>query len=49
MLRGWAAEYRYGNADTADFTAYVEQRAPGADVEGVWDEWLYGEEKPGRS
>ncbi|WP_175437054.1 M1 family metallopeptidase [Streptomyces hawaiiensis] len=46
MLRGWAAEYRYGNADTADFTAYVEQQAPGEDFEGIWEDWLYGEGKP---
>jgi aminopeptidase N len=48
MLRGWAAKYRHGNADTADFTAYVESKAPGKDWEGVWDEWLYGEGKPKR-
>ncbi|MFE7896204.1 M1 family metallopeptidase [Streptomyces sp. NPDC057424] len=48
MLRAWAAKYRYGNADTADFTAFVEERAPGKDVGQVWDEWLYGEGKPER-
>jgi aminopeptidase N len=46
ILRGWAATYRHGNADTSDFTAYVEKRAPGKDLEGVWDEWLYGEGQP---
>ncbi|WP_260419425.1 M1 family metallopeptidase [Streptomyces sp. AK010] len=46
ILRGWAARYRHGNADTADFTAYVEKRAPGADLEGIWADWLYGEGKP---
>ncbi|MEV4787964.1 M1 family metallopeptidase [Streptomyces tuirus] len=46
ILRGWADTYRHGNADTADFTAYVEKQAPGADLEAVWDEWLYGEGKP---
>ncbi|MFE8991943.1 M1 family metallopeptidase [Streptomyces collinus] len=48
ILRGWAAEYRYGNADTADFTAYAEKQAPGADLAGVWEDWLYGEGKPER-
>jgi aminopeptidase N len=46
ILRGWAATCRHGNADTSDFTAYVEKRAPGKGLEGVWDEWLYGEGKP---
>ncbi|MFE6523280.1 M1 family metallopeptidase [Streptomyces sp. NPDC057794] len=48
ILKGWAAEYRHGNADTADFTAYVERRAPGKDWAGVWDDWLYGEGRPER-
>ncbi|MGW0612698.1 M1 family metallopeptidase [Streptomyces sp. NPDC002788] len=48
ILRGWAAEYRYGNADTADFTAFVEKQAPGQDFDGIWDDWLYGEGKPDR-
>ncbi|WP_256984373.1 M1 family metallopeptidase [Streptomyces sp. XY006] len=49
ILKGWAAEYRYGNADTADFTAYVESRAPGVDFQGIWEEWLYGEGRPERA
>ncbi|GCB48180.1 M1 family metallopeptidase [Streptomyces sp. NL15-2K] len=48
IIRGWAAAHRHGNADTADFTAYVEKRAPAEDFGGVWEEWLYGEGKPGR-
>ncbi|WP_030243170.1 MULTISPECIES: M1 family metallopeptidase [unclassified Streptomyces] len=48
ILRGWADEYRHGNADTADFTAYVEEQAPGEDFEQVWEDWLYGEGKPER-
>ncbi|CAL9490591.1 Aminopeptidase N [Streptomyces sp. enrichment culture] len=48
ILKGWAAEYRHGNAGTADFTAYVERRAPGKDWAGVWDDWLYGEGRPER-
>ncbi|MGW3986886.1 M1 family metallopeptidase [Streptomyces sp. NPDC004830] len=46
ILRGWAAAYRYGNAGTADFTAYVERQAPGKDLDPVWRDWLYGEGKP---
>ena len=46
MLRGWAAAHRHGNADTADFTAYVEKRAPGEDFSGIWRDWLYGDGKP---
>ncbi|MGC5040238.1 M1 family metallopeptidase [Streptomyces sp. DT190] len=49
ILRGWAAEYRHGNADTADFTAYVEERAPGKDFRAIWEDWLYGEGKPERA
>ncbi|EFL33038.1 metallopeptidase [Streptomyces viridochromogenes DSM 40736] len=48
ILRGWAKRYRYGNADTADFTAYVEKQAPGEDFEGIWEDWLYGAGKPQR-
>ncbi|MFD5476532.1 M1 family metallopeptidase [Streptomyces hawaiiensis] len=49
ILRGWAAEHRYGNAETADFTAYVEKQAPGEDFEGIWEDWLYGEGRPERA
>ncbi|MEV5312754.1 M1 family metallopeptidase [Streptomyces sp. NPDC052610] len=48
LLRDWAAEHRHGNASTEDFTAYVEQRAPGKDFTGVWEDWLYGDGKPDR-
>ncbi|WP_086564442.1 M1 family metallopeptidase [Streptomyces africanus] len=48
ILRGWAAAHRHGNADTADFTAYVEKQAPGKDLDGIWEDWLYGEGKPER-
>ncbi len=48
LLRGWAAEHRHGNADTADFTAYVEKAAPGKDFDVVWEDWLYGDGKPER-
>ncbi|WP_432118711.1 M1 family metallopeptidase [Streptomyces sp. bgisy032] len=49
ILRGWADTYRYGNADTADFTAFVEKQAPGEDFQGIWDDWLYGKGKPERA
>ncbi|MFI8189611.1 M1 family metallopeptidase [Streptomyces sp. NPDC085946] len=48
LLRGWASAHRHGNADTGDFTAYVEKRAPGEDFGAIWDEWLYGEGRPRR-
>jgi aminopeptidase N len=48
LLRDWAAEHRHGNASTEDFTAYVEQQAPGTDFTGVWEDWLYGDGRPDR-
>ncbi|WP_043673408.1 M1 family metallopeptidase [Streptomyces xylophagus] len=48
IIQGWAAAHRYGNADTADFTAYVEKMAPGKDFGGIWKDWLYGDGKPAR-
>ncbi|MCX4691890.1 M1 family metallopeptidase [Streptomyces sp. NBC_01408] len=45
LLRGWAADHRHGNADTADFTAYAERKT-GHDLKKVWDVWLYGEGRP---
>ncbi|MFJ2832819.1 M1 family metallopeptidase [Streptomyces sp. NPDC087263] len=46
IVQGWAAAHRHGNADTADFTAYVEKSAPDADFGPIWKDWLYGEGKP---
>ncbi|MER5182804.1 M1 family metallopeptidase [Streptomyces sp. NPDC002896] len=46
ILKGWAAAHRHGNANTADFTAYVEKQAPGKDFTVIWDDWLYGKGKP---
>ncbi|WP_254878712.1 M1 family metallopeptidase [Streptomyces sp. NA04227] len=49
LLTGWPAAHRHGNADTAQFTAYVEKLAgPGARAElrEVWKRWLYGKGKP---
>ncbi|MFH0519238.1 M1 family metallopeptidase [Streptomyces sp. M41] len=48
IVQGWAADHRHGNADTEDFTAYVEGKAPDADLSAVWEDWLYGEGKPDR-
>ncbi len=48
IVQGWAADHRHGTADTADFTAYVERKAPDADFGPIWDEWLYGDGKPDR-
>ncbi|WP_439959628.1 M1 family metallopeptidase [Streptomyces luteocolor] len=50
IVQGWTKTYRHKNADTKDFTDYVEKHA-GSDeartkVEGIWGDWLYGEGKP---
>jgi aminopeptidase N len=46
IIQGWAAAHRHGNADTADFTAYVEKKAPDKDFAAIWRDWLYGDGKP---
>ncbi|MDQ0404644.1 MULTISPECIES: M1 family metallopeptidase [unclassified Streptomyces] len=48
LLRGWATAHRHGNADTEDFTAYVEKSAPDEDFTEIWDDWLYGDGRPDR-
>ncbi|MFD9301631.1 M1 family metallopeptidase [Streptomyces sp. NPDC060048] len=45
LVRGWAADHRHGNASTADFTAYAQEKT-GHDLKKVWDVWLYGEARP---
>ncbi|MGW7436154.1 M1 family metallopeptidase [Streptomyces sp. NPDC054849] len=45
LVRGWAADHRYGNASTADFTAYAQEKT-GHDLKKVWDVWLYGKARP---
>ncbi|MDI3418055.1 M1 family metallopeptidase [Streptomyces luteolus] len=47
LVRGWTKDHRHGNADTEDFTAYVEQKS-GKDLDAIWDVWLYGEGKPSK-
>lgn len=49
IVHGWTAAHRHGNADTDDFTTYVEQQAPGEDFTPIWDDWLYGDGKPERA
>ncbi|WP_078916917.1 M1 family metallopeptidase [Streptomyces sp. NRRL S-813] len=46
IVQGWAAAHRHGNATTAEFTAYVEKKAPGKDFSEIWKDWLYGDGKP---
>ncbi|WP_406437294.1 M1 family metallopeptidase [Streptomyces sp. NBC_00631] len=46
IIQGWAAAHRHGSADTAEFTAYVEKKAPGKDFTAIWKDWLYGDGKP---
>ncbi len=46
IVQGWAATHRHGSASTADFTAYVEKKAPHKDFTGIWKDWLYGDGKP---
>ncbi|MCL8015046.1 M1 family metallopeptidase [Streptomyces sp. AS02] len=48
IVQGWTADHRHGNADTDDFTAYVEEKAPDEDFTSIWREWLYGDGKPDR-
>ncbi|OKK13111.1 metallopeptidase [Streptomyces sp. CB00455] len=45
LLGGWAAEHRHGNATTAAFTAYAQEKT-GHDLKKVWDVWLYGQARP---
>ncbi|MGW8064994.1 M1 family metallopeptidase [Streptomyces ziwulingensis] len=49
LLRGWAGAHRHGNADTGDFTAYVEKSAPDEDFTQIWEDWLYGDGRPENS
>ncbi|TPQ19307.1 M1 family metallopeptidase [Streptomyces sporangiiformans] len=46
IVQGWATAHRHGNADTDDFTTYVEKAAPDKDFSGIWDDWLYGDGRP---
>ncbi|MEU6599146.1 M1 family metallopeptidase [Streptomyces flaveolus] len=46
IVQGWAADHRHSIVSTADFTAYVEKKAPDKDFGGIWKDWLYGDGKP---
>ncbi len=46
IIQGWAATHRHANASTADFTAYVEKKAPDKDFSGIWRHWLTGGQLP---
>jgi aminopeptidase N len=48
IVRGWAAAHRHGTADTADFTAFVQEQAPRQDFGAIWRDWLYGDGRPDR-
>ncbi|MEU5536308.1 M1 family metallopeptidase [Streptomyces sp. NPDC020362] len=48
IIQGWAASRRHGSASTADFTAYVEKKAPDKDFKKIWKDWLYGDGRPSR-
>jgi aminopeptidase N len=45
ILQTWAAEHRYGNATTAEFTALAE-KISGADLDALFQAWLYTPSKP---
>ena len=45
LVRGWAADNRYGNVNTADFIAAAEQ-ASGMDLDAFFDVWLFQPGKP---
>ncbi|MCI3931484.1 M1 family metallopeptidase [Streptomyces sp. AN091965] len=50
IVKGWTKKYRHANADTEDFTTYVEKHAGDDEARGelkrVWSDWLYGDGKP---
>ncbi|MEU6127328.1 M1 family metallopeptidase [Streptomyces sp. NPDC047123] len=50
IVQGWTKTYRHKNADTKEFTAYVERHAGGerarAKVARIWGDWLYGDGRP---
>jgi aminopeptidase N len=46
ILRTWAAQHRYGNADTRQFV-HLAERISGKDLTRFFHTWLWAEEKPG--
>ncbi|MEH0930129.1 M1 family metallopeptidase [Micromonospora sp. CPCC 205558] len=45
IVKTWAAEKRNGTATTAEFVALAE-RISGKQLDALFDDWLYGTEKP---
>lgn len=45
LLKDWPAAHRYGNASTADFTAFCA-RYTSRDLRPLFATWLYGADKP---
>jgi aminopeptidase N len=45
ILRAWAEGHAYGNGSTPEFIALAEEIS-GADLDGLFDTWLYREEMP---
>jgi aminopeptidase N len=45
ILRAWAAEHRWGNANTDDFIALAESRS-GKNLSNLFQRWLFGAGKP---
>jgi aminopeptidase N len=45
ILRAWAERHAYGNGSTPEFIALAEGLS-GADLDGLFDAWLYQEEIP---
>jgi len=45
LVRAYTSRYRDSVASTADFIALAEE-VGGEDLEGFFDEWLYGETMP---
>jgi aminopeptidase N len=45
ILRDWAAQLRYGNGTTAEFTALAE-KVSGKQLDGLFQAWLYGTSRP---
>jgi aminopeptidase N len=46
ILRTWAAQHRYGNADTRQFV-HLAERISGKDLTRFFHTWLWAKEKPG--
>ncbi|NRQ38214.1 M1 family metallopeptidase [Nonomuraea sp. NN258] len=45
ILRAWASEHKYGNADTAAFVA-LSERVSGRQLDALFDAWLFQPGKP---